>query len=137
MKKNLFFAIIVTVLSCCKLSAQPVLYGVTPSGGASESGTLFKFDYVNNTLQTKKNFDYYSDGGNPVGKLLYASNGLLYGTTQAGGIYGYGTLFEYDPSLDVFTKKADFDILTGAYSYGHLIQLPNGDIIGSTVNFLP
>jgi uncharacterized repeat protein (TIGR03803 family) len=43
-----------------------------------------------------------SDGSNPESKLLY-KNGLLYGTTAEGGVYGKGTVFSISP--DGSTEK--------------------------------
>ena len=34
------------------------------------------------------------DGGSPVEGLVLDANGNLYGTTQQGGTYGYGTAFK-------------------------------------------
>lgn len=38
-----------------------------------------------------------ADGINPRGNLIFDSSGNLYGTTVAGGAYGYGTVFELTP----------------------------------------
>jgi len=37
------------------------------------------------------------DAADPVASLVADSNGNLYGTTNEGGAYGYGTVFELSP----------------------------------------
>jgi uncharacterized repeat protein (TIGR03803 family) len=37
------------------------------------------------------------DGNNPIAGLTFDARGNLYGTTIAGGVYGYGTVFELTP----------------------------------------
>src|SRR6202012_1849559 len=39
-----------------------------------------------------------TDGGSPISKLLIDPSGNLYGETQTGGAYGFGTVFELDRS---------------------------------------
>ncbi len=50
------------------------------------------------------------------------------------GIYPDGILFEYDPVLDNYTKKLDFDYIngTGRYPDGGLTLLPSGKFYGMT-----
>jgi len=42
-------------------------------------------------------FKGYPEGFNPVAELIQDGRGRLYGTTSAGGIYGWGTVFEWNP----------------------------------------
>ena len=37
------------------------------------------------------------DGTNPIAGLIFDASGNLYGTATAGGVYGYGTVFELTP----------------------------------------
>jgi hypothetical protein len=37
------------------------------------------------------------DGNSPAGPLTLGPNGVLYGTTEYGGAFGYGTAFELTP----------------------------------------
>jgi uncharacterized repeat protein (TIGR03803 family) len=43
-----------------------------------------------------------NDGGNPYGGLIFDGSGNLYGTTQYGGTYGYGVVFELSPGPSEF-----------------------------------
>ena len=94
-------------------AANGDLYGTTSSGGACEPacGTVFAIT-PSGTLTTIFDFCAFAnavgclDGSYPTGKLVQASNGNLYGTTQKGGSLanscyaqgGCGTVFEISPS---------------------------------------
>ena len=43
------------------------------------------------------NFAGGSDGGDPHGGVILAANGNVYGTTNVGGAYGYGVIYEITP----------------------------------------
>lgn len=83
-------------------------YGETNEGGGlgGEScyshgcGTVFRIT-PGGVLTTLHSFDY-TDGANPVGKLLQATDGSLYGTTQTGGANGGGTVFRISTGLGPF-----------------------------------
>ncbi len=71
-------------------------YGTTEFGGnysdcGDGCGTIFKLT-SSGTLTTLHKFKG-PDGGNPIGGLVRATNGTLYGTTVDGGTYGSGTVF--------------------------------------------
>lgn len=108
------------------------LYGLTTSGGANGEGTIFEFDPASaNTYSNKYDFESNTSGESASGSLIVASNNKLYGMTGQGGANGAGTIFEYDPAANVFTKKADFDENTTGYgSVGELTQATNGKFYG-------
>ncbi len=60
--------------------------GTTRLGGASGVGTIFKLDPAG-TLTTLHSFS--SDDGYPLGGLLQANDGTLYGTTETGVVFKY------------------------------------------------
>jgi len=47
------------------------------------------------------------DGYNPYSSLIFDALGNLYGTTEVGGAYGYGTVFEITPQSPFLTGKSD------------------------------
>ena len=72
------------------------LYGTASAGGAMQSGTVFKLT-PQGVLTVLHSFctqpPQCADGLGPVGGLVQASNGVLYGTTVRGGAYNQGTIY--------------------------------------------
>ena len=107
------------------------LYGMTSNGGANDKGTLFEYDISNDLFTKRLDFDGPTNGANPYASLTQSSNGKLYGMTVFGGLNGQGTLFEFDPITNIFSKKFNFSInTTGAFPYGNLVQSSNGKLYG-------
>jgi hypothetical protein len=94
-------------------------YGVTQYGGTSDSGTndcgtfcgtVFELTSTGK-LTTLHSFSG-NDGEHPVGGLIQATNGLLYGTAADGGDFtcnppkGCGTIFSLDVGLGPFVTFA-------------------------------
>ena len=78
------------------------------------------------------NFTYGPDGAYPYAGLVRDAAGSLYGSTEAGGSSGNGTVFKVDTSgtetvLYSFTGSAD-----GAYPYAGLVRDAAGTLYGST-----
>jgi uncharacterized repeat protein (TIGR03803 family) len=71
------------------------LYGTTSLGGATGNGTVFKLS-PSGVKTILYNFALPPDGGIPEGNLIRDSVGNLYGTTNIGGIHGWGTIFKVD-----------------------------------------
>src|SRR6185437_1549691 len=79
-------------------------YGVTETGGSADNGVLFRLT-PDGTLTVLHNFTRGNDGGNPVGGLVQASDGNLYGTTAAGGgDNDDGVFFSLDAGLPPFVS---------------------------------
>ncbi len=79
-----------------------VLYGVTYVGGPSNAGTVFALTppaegQTNWTETVLYAFTGDLDGGYPFAYLTPDASGNLYGTTEAGGFTGNGTVFELTP----------------------------------------
>jgi len=75
-----------------------------------------------------------SDGAYPVAALLRDKGGNLYGTTEGGGTYNYGTVFKL-ASDGTETVLHDFGNATdGAHPEAGLIEDSSGNLYGTTVN---
>jgi len=115
------------------------LYGTTFTGGAYDSGTVFKITPTKGKLTTLYNFctlQGCADGVAPYSGLVQASNGNLYGTTSSGGANNRGTVFEITPTKGKLTTVYSFcqktNCTDGAGPYGGLIQASNGNFYGTT-----
>lgn len=129
------------------------LYGTTTEGGAYNDsscigdttgcGTVFKITPTG-VLTTIYSFCAQSgcpDGQSPIGTLVQAANGNLYGTTYTGGTNtckfgatnsGCGTFFQITPA-GVLTTLHNF-AATEAYGPGAaLVQGANGNFYGTAV----
>jgi uncharacterized repeat protein (TIGR03803 family) len=105
-------------------------YGTTANGGRElcnvGCGTVFKTT-PDGALTTLHEF-VRTDGQNPQGGLVLASNGILYGTTSSGS-QGLDTFFKITPG-GTLTTLAQFGPGIGAVST--LIQANNGNLYGTT-----
>jgi uncharacterized repeat protein (TIGR03803 family) len=78
------------------------LYGTTTAGGSNGNGTVFELAAPTNgsghwTESVLYSFGKGTDGAIPVAGVTFDTAGNLYGTTSAGGLYGFGTVFELRP----------------------------------------
>jgi len=113
------------------------LYGTTDSGGdttewGSGCGVVFKLarDGTETVLHVFE--DNGSDGASPEAPLIMDANGNLYGTTEAGGTHGYGTVFEISSSgtemiLYSFANGSD-----GGQPLSGLMMDTSGNLYGVT-----
>ena len=110
-----------------------LFYGTTLFGGNNNAGSIYEFDpFGNGSITLKASFDG-ANGSGPAGELLSAGNGLFYGTTVGGGSYGFGTIYEFDPSGGgLITLKGSFDYATGAVPEAALTPAGNGLFYGTT-----
>ncbi len=108
------------------------LYGTARYGGTGNLGVLFEYDPATNIYTKKFDFgsNYNLNGSGPLGSLLLYNN-KFYGVANDNGANGYGTIFEWDPATNVFTKKYDFNGTAGAYPQNSL-RLMNGKMYGGT-----
>ena len=86
------------------------LYGLSNTGGASNFGVLFEYDYMTFTFTVLYEFDGINSGSLPFGSLIESTTGKLYGLTSVGGINDKGVLFEFDYLTSTYQKKFDFAV---------------------------
>lgn len=105
------------------LSGGGTVFKVTPQGGFS---ILHSFCQVN-----------CSDGSQPQGALMQATDGNLYGMTRYGGDLtcnppsGCGTIFQISPD-GAFVSLHSFDGMDGESPVNGLVQRTNGVLYGVT-----
>ena len=131
--------------------AQPLVqasngafYGTSIYGGSGTycgglgCGTTFKIT-PSGTLTTLDSFlcsqSGCPDGQDPNSALVQATNGYLYGTTQAGGASNGGTIFKMAPNgalTTLYSFCAQSGCPDGVGPFGALVQAANGDLYGTT-----
>jgi uncharacterized repeat protein (TIGR03803 family) len=113
-------------------ASNGMIYGTTLLGGINNKGVLFQYDIMTNIYNKKIDFNGSINGTNPSGKLLQASDGLLYGLTGMGGGNDMGVLFQFDPNNNTCLSKIDFDGIAKGKNpnNGSLIQCIDGKIYG-------
>ena len=108
------------------------LYGTTQNGGTHVNyGTVYRINTDGTKFKTLHSFAG-SDGGNPYGRLIQASDGFLYGMTAFGGANGYGAIFKIDAAGTTFTKLHDFNTTDGANPRAFLLEGADGKLYGPT-----
>jgi uncharacterized protein (TIGR03437 family) len=105
-------------------------YGTTVTGSQSTSfGTVFRVTNAGDFAFIYK-FDNIH-GAKPIGAVIQASDGNLYGTTSAGGASGFGTVFMLTP-LGSLTVLHSFNGTDGKTPNAGLVQANNGVFYGVT-----
>ena len=130
------------------IDAAGNLYGTTFAGGAG-FGTVFKLKHAGSgwIVTPLYSFRGGSDGAGPLGRVIVASDGTLYGTTSSGGgngcsSFGCGTASRLRPpasrpasALSPWTESVLYRFTggnDGAYPQGELTFDHAGNIYGTT-----
>ena len=123
------------------MDAAGDLFGTASKGGADNDGTVFEIANTATGYATSPTvlvtFDGTGNGATPKAGLLADAAGDLFGTTNAGGAEGDGTLFEIANTITGYattpTTLATFTGAdTGAQPFGSLIADAAGDLFGVT-----
>jgi len=107
------------------------LYGMTPQGGSSNSGTIFKIN-PDGSAHTVQHYFNNTNGAYPVGSLTQGSNGALYGMTNSGGSSNSGTIFKINADGSAHTVLHNFNSTNGGTPLGSLLQGADGALYGMT-----
>lgn len=121
------------------------LYGITLGGGTQAEcnggcGTVFRIT-TRGTLTTVHNFDG-TDGASPVGTLVQAMSGSLYGATDMGGandacspFINCGTIFKITPRgtlASLYSFCSEGNCTDGGTPAAGLVQATDGNFYGTT-----
>ncbi|MBV8433380.1 MAG: hypothetical protein JO029_03765 [Candidatus Eremiobacteraeota bacterium] len=92
------------------LNLNGTLYGTTRGGGNDGHGSIYSITTAGKfTSLYLFGGNHTTDGQHPRAGLT-SYNGLLYGTTWNGGDFGWGTVFQYDPSGNNEIVVYSFDL---------------------------
>lgn len=117
-----------------KIDAAGNLYGTASGGGTNSVGVVFKMSVKNSNwlftpLYSFKGYD--GDGAVPYARVVRDSNGLIYGSTVAGGGTNDGTIFQLRPSatppasvMSPWTERQLYSFTVGNDGFG-----PQGDLV--------
>ncbi len=102
---------------------------MTSSGSVNNGGCIFKIT-PSGQYTIIRSLSINTDGGRPQGRLIQATDGNFYGINNAGGSFGYGTIFKLT-TANAYTVLKSFNGTTdGASSYGSLVQGTEGVLYG-------
>jgi uncharacterized repeat protein (TIGR03803 family) len=122
------------------IDVNGTLYGTTYNGGGtgcgdSGCGTVFSLDLSTGTEAVLHSFGGM-DGAQPFASLIEV-NGILYGTTRAGGFYNAGAVFSIDPNTGaenvLYSFCSQFSCPDGTDPEADLLDV-NGMLYGTTVS---
>ena len=115
------------------------LYGTTYGGGAYGYGCVFQLVPGTQGKWTETllySFNFGADGVLPYAGLVLDREGNLYGTTKAGGDFGYGTVFELirgQSGTWTETVLHSFDGNDGLSPVAGLVFDKSGNLYGTTL----
>jgi uncharacterized repeat protein (TIGR03803 family) len=96
-------------------------YALSIVGGQNNEGALYQYDCITNQITILYSFSAPT-GCDPVGSLVYASNGKLYGSTKTRNVYDIGGLFEFDLTTGLYTHKLDWRPYETGWKPGFTLQ---------------
>lgn len=113
------------------LPSKAFFYGTTQAGGTSGYGTVFEVGKTGSESAIYS-FTGGTDGAYPLASVITDPAGNIYGTTEEGGLFGYGVVFKVAPGgaetvLHSFAGGGD-----GAHPFANLIIDASGNLYGTT-----
>jgi uncharacterized repeat protein (TIGR03803 family) len=113
------------------------LYGSTYGGGTHNAGTVFELTPSASGWTEAVLFSFTGgrDGKNPQAALISDTLGNLYSTTEFGGVYHLGTVFELTPSNSGWTESVLHSLAgqkDGLHPLSGLTLDQSGNLYGAT-----
>jgi len=107
-------------------------------GGAYGQGAVFELS-PSQAGWTEQILYSFTGRGGAANSLLLGHDGNLYGTAGAGGLYGYGAVFQLVASAGGWTENVlyNFTGLSDGYGPGGLIQDSQGNLYGFSTCYTP
>jgi uncharacterized repeat protein (TIGR03803 family) len=116
------------------------VYGTTASGGAYNSGTVYKLSRGTRRWTYEILYSFKGgpeDGSAPLAGIVFDAAGNIYGTTFLGGESGAGTIYEFVAPVGIgsYTEKVlwSFNGTDGANPTDNLILDSAGKLYGTTL----
>jgi uncharacterized repeat protein (TIGR03803 family) len=106
-------------------------YGAASLGGSSNAGVIYQLT-SSGAFMVLHHVNGTTDGYEPFGQLILATDGNLYGVTNSGGGSNCGTIFKVTTSGQ-FTVLHNFDGTHGCNPREQLTQRTDGLLYGDTV----
>lgn len=114
---------------------QGLLYGAVTRGSSREAGGIFKLRADGSDFTWLRSFPSVSDGGQPQGGVMVATDGKLYGTAYTDGAQGFGTVFRLDKDGQNYSVLRSFQGTNadGRFPSAPLLEASDGLLYGTTV----
>ena len=118
-------------------ASNGLLYGTTYSGGINDNGVLYSYDIITNSYVKILDFNGAGNGAFSTPNtypysfnyyqgdftLYQGSNGIIYGLTPYGGIYGKGVIYTFDPTSNLYSKIRDLSSPDGIIPVHSFIEI--------------
>jgi uncharacterized repeat protein (TIGR03803 family) len=111
------------------------LYGTTVYGGEADSGTVYELSpSAGEWTETLVHiFGDGLDGSHPASSLTLDDAGDLYGTTENGGSFGIGTVYELSPTASGWTESILSSFQGVGIPVAGVVFDPAGNLYGGTL----
>jgi len=108
-----------------------LLYGTATGGGTSNNGTIFRLSPQGGKIELLHSFSG-QDGDGPFSGLTAGKGGVLYGTTDVGGVNNKGVVFAFTIKGRKLTALHSFDGTDGYFPQGQVALDKAGRLLGTT-----
>ncbi len=106
-----------------------LLYGTTSQGGTARMGTVFRIGKDGSGYQIIRHFQSDETGSTPESRMVFGTDGYLYGTTDGSYPVAGATIFKLKPDGTEYKALGRFG---GAHlRQGALVEMPDGLFYGT------